>query len=269
MNERRDNDRSRELIGAGADIAGGIAGAAIGIVVAGPAGALAGAAGGPAAAHTLRKVATELARRVLGRREEVRVGATIAYAATKIEANLNDGLCLRDDDFFDDSTRDRSAAEEIAEGVVLAAQREHEERKIPFYGNLLANVAFDRDIGRAKADVLIRIAERLSFRQLCLLAYLARIDRYAPEDESAAVSWLLAEDVKVELDELFAWRLTAARGDDVPLMSPRFLTLNETGALLHDLMELSEIETEEIDALAESFGLWPPPRAQGGPSKSQ
>jgi hypothetical protein len=47
--------------------------------------------------------------------------------------------------------------------VLLAAQREHEERKLRFMGNLIANLAFHPEIDRGYANYLIRLAEKLSF----------------------------------------------------------------------------------------------------------
>ena len=49
---------------------------------------------------------------------------------------------------------DRSFADEIIEGVLLAAQREYQEKKLPLYGNLLTNIAFRSDIDRVTANRL-------------------------------------------------------------------------------------------------------------------
>jgi hypothetical protein len=38
---------------------------------------------------------------------------------------------------------DRGVAREILEGVLLAAQKERQEKKVTLYGNLYANIAFD------------------------------------------------------------------------------------------------------------------------------
>src|ERR1051326_659774 len=64
----------------------------------------------------------------------------------------------------------RSTAEEIAEAVLVAAERDHEERKLRYYGNLLANLAFSDGIDRAEANLLTRLAQGLSYAQLCLLS---------------------------------------------------------------------------------------------------
>jgi len=138
------SDALNSLIGIGSDIAGGVAGAAIGLIAAGPEGAVAGGAASPLIKHTLRRIAIEIKQRILGQREVIRIGATLAYAAAKIKEKIEAGQQIREDDFFKEQEGERPAAEEIAEGVLLAAQREHQEKKLQFYGNLLANIVFRR-----------------------------------------------------------------------------------------------------------------------------
>jgi hypothetical protein len=52
----------------------------------------------------------------------------------------------------------------------MAAQREFEERKIIFLGNLVANIAFDDSITRPLANQLISI----SYRQMCIMSLFAQ-----------------------------------------------------------------------------------------------
>ncbi len=58
--------------------------------------------------------------------------------------------------------------------MILAAQRGAEEKKVRFYGNLLANLAFEQDVDRSKSNFLLRLGEQLSYRQLCLLSLFAQ-----------------------------------------------------------------------------------------------
>ena len=77
----------------------------------------------------------------LSPREERRVGAVVLVAAAAIQEKIDSGRRPRDDGFFDPQPPDnRSSAEEIAEGALIAAQREHEEKKILHLGYLLANI---------------------------------------------------------------------------------------------------------------------------------
>jgi hypothetical protein len=67
-----------DMVQLGSEIAGGAAGAAIGLF-GGPVGAIIGGASGPMIVRAIW-AATEFARRQLGYREKVRVGATVAFA---------------------------------------------------------------------------------------------------------------------------------------------------------------------------------------------
>src|SRR5215212_4639843 len=85
MTKDRDNDEQiRDLIETGTDITGGAVGAAAGLLIGGPAGALA-----------LRYLASEFTHRVLGQREEARVGAVLEFAAEKIQQNIEQGQQVR------------------------------------------------------------------------------------------------------------------------------------------------------------------------------
>lgn len=167
-----DDDTERKVSGmitAGADIAGAAAGGAIGFLLGGPAGAAAGGAGGAAAAHALRNIGEQAADRLLSPREKVRVGGALAIAASKISGRLGRGETLRTDGFFDPRYNGRSDAEEIAESVLLKCQREAEERKVPYMAFLIGNIAFDDQTSPGLAHQIVKTAEDLTYRQLCIL----------------------------------------------------------------------------------------------------
>src|SRR5687767_3997284 len=120
-----------KLVNAGAEIAGGAIGAALGFFAGGPIGAAALGAGGAAIATALKHIGEEASKRLLGPREQVRVGGVLAMTAAEVKERLNAGDKVRDDDFFEDKIGGRSDAEEVAESVLLKSQREAEERKLP------------------------------------------------------------------------------------------------------------------------------------------
>jgi hypothetical protein len=113
------------------------------------AGALTGASSDPfvgvgtsiVVTETLRKIGTEVRKWKLGPREEKRIGAIFLYTSRALEQRLASGESLRTDGFFDLDATGRSTADEIAEAIVLATEREHEERKIPNLGQLYAFIA--------------------------------------------------------------------------------------------------------------------------------
>ena len=108
-----------------------------------------------------RRVGGEFVQRVLAPREQLRIGALLALAATAVRERLDAGEQRRQDDFFAAGGKRRSTAEEITEGVLLVAQREHEESKIP----LLAAIPFHPEVDRRYANLLVRLGEDLSYAQ--------------------------------------------------------------------------------------------------------
>ena len=96
-----DKDRIREFVEPGSEIAGNVAGAAIGLMTAGPVGALAGAACGPVITSVFKRTCLELYDRVTSKREKIRAGAAAAYALTQIDERIQQGEQLRDDGFFE------------------------------------------------------------------------------------------------------------------------------------------------------------------------
>src|SRR6266851_208690 len=117
-------------------LVGSVAGAGLGLVVGGDLGSLVGAGAGPAVTQALQRVGDEVTSRRLSPRQRARVGSVIWYTTAKIKANQDGGAAVRSDGFFDAQQDDRSAAEEIAEAVLLAAEQEYEERKLRYLGNL-------------------------------------------------------------------------------------------------------------------------------------
>jgi hypothetical protein len=169
-----------QLLALGVEITGGLAGATAGLVVAGPAGALGGAALAPSVTRVLRSGA-EFFHRHLSHREMVRVGAVIGMAAHYLLQAQAQGRQVRSDGFLDgvDETTGRSPGTEIVEGVLQVAQREYEERKLPYLANLMAEIALRPDVDRPTANLCIRSANELSYRQLELLSFFYRL-KYFP-----------------------------------------------------------------------------------------
>ena len=191
LEPRRDeNVAVKKLIDAGSDMAGGAVGAAVGTLFAGPPGAVGGAVGGAAFSHVIRAVAGEFAGRLQGQRERARAGALLALTAAEVLQRLDHSERLRSDDFFDDMPGDRSTAREIAEGVLIAAQRDHEERKLGArYAAMLANLcmadAQSAGIDRPMANLLLSLARSLNYQQLCIIEALHKRGPAVPPDDAS------------------------------------------------------------------------------------
>ena len=172
----------RRLIERGAEIAGGgfsgIAGTATGFLFGGPEGALIGGAVSSSAAIALRWLGAEISSRLLGSREQQRIGYVYALAASEISERIKGGAEVRQDGFFDLDDRDRSDATEVWESVLMKSQREPEEFKLPYMAHLLSNLAFDSGISANMAHQLTKAAEALTYRQLCVMKLTSEKDLF-------------------------------------------------------------------------------------------
>ena len=144
------------------DVTSASVGGLTGLVLAGPPGIVAGAA--------VASVLKEAIKSALDRAATQRAVTVFTLASKRICAERESGKQLRADGFFDDSVSGRSAAADVLEQIMQAVQQESEERKLPFIASLYASIAFREDVDRGMANLLVRTAEQLSYRQLCLLS---------------------------------------------------------------------------------------------------
>ena len=239
--------------GLGAEALGSLAGATIGLLAGGAEGAIVGAAAAPIFTH-MSQALHDFAQRLLGQQERVRVSATMRFAESKIATNIANGLSVRQDDFFYEKPDERYASSEIIEGVLLSAQRDHQERKIKYYGNLLANIAFRPDVDTDLANAIIRKAEQMSYRQMLILALAMRVNELdshykgdtwnisqARDSDSAA----LLQDIQ-ELTQMAL--IPGDRLDDRGLVSTR-MEVTILGILTFELLSLEEVELYELKKL--------------------
>lgn len=251
--EKKVSKSIRELLDVGSEITGGTSGAAIGLLAGGPVGAILGAASGPIITKGFKKIAVEIAHRLLGHREKARVGATISFSAEKIEMNLKNGFKIRHDDFFkNDKNSKRSSFDEIMEGVLLTAQREYQEKKLIYYGNLLANIAFHPEIDKGQANLLIKLGEELSYRQLCLLSLFINLNKSILRDTDYRNEKQIDQSLVAILHEIYDLYLRGLLNcSGITLLGiadivPSKMNVQGMGANLYKLMELNNFDA--IDA---------------------
>lgn len=168
------DDKAKQLIEAGTEIAGAAVGGALGFLAGGPLAAASAGAFGVVIAKGAGKLLTDVANRHLSQREEIRVGAAAAFALSIIQDRLKEGEKPRDDGFFTSRTGGRSSAEEIFEGVLHKSKNEHEEKKVRIFASIFANIAFTSGLRVGEANHILQIADNLTYRQMCLLALFHR-----------------------------------------------------------------------------------------------
>lgn len=253
------------LVNAGSEIVGPAMGAVIGFLFGGPTGAAIGGASTQLLKRGIIEVGNDIAERFLSEREKIRIGGVIIYATIKIQEKLAAGKMLRDNGFFEPpSTRhpacteipfvERPPTKEVIEGILLAVQREHEEKKVPFLGNLLANILFDPTIDKAQSNLMVRISKSISYRQLCLLSIFAHTAdfelRKKDYRESGAELTYKQISLLQEISDLWTQGILNCSGEPnlgLTDVNPSKMKIQGVGVLLYKLMELWRIDNTDIE----------------------
>jgi hypothetical protein len=250
------HSRLRSLISGSVEIAGGAVTGALGFFAADPLGAALLGVSGSVAAMILKNVGDEAAERILGPREKVRLGAALAISASDIQDRIEKGHMLRNDGFFDPKADGRSDAVEVAEGVLQKAQREVEERKVPYMGYLLSNIAFAPDISPAMAHQIIKASEHLTYRQLCILKLSVEKQAFSLRTADYRGSSSFSKELYQILYECLDLyhRGFVSIGGEVAFgptdIAPAKLTVQGMGADIFNLMRLASIPNDDLVPIA-------------------
>lgn len=238
----KDKDKKfNELIELGCSMLGSTIGSIIG-----PAGLVIG----PLAGYVFKKVGTQIADTYLSQLQKERIAKTLVNAIFKDKSNNDDrNKKIRGEEYFKSSSDDRSDAEKVFESILLKARDEYEEKKLIYYSNLMANLAYS-NVPFEKANALIKIAGSCSYRQLCIIRYLCE------HEELNVTNWEnlfndelydTGDDLFLEIRQLVNFRIIVQTGIRFRLGK---LKLSPLGRNLYDLMELSSIYSEDLDSLA-------------------
>ena len=254
---------------------GGATGSAIGIGLASiafPGSEEIGAVVGSAAGNLLSGLGQDFWERHLSHREKQRLGNVFRVIVTEIHRRREAGESVRTDGFFDKKQGDRSDAAEVAESVLLKAQREPEDKKIEYMGHLFASIAFNPEISVQMAHQLTKIAEQLTYQQLCILKLSVVKDKYGLRGKDYRdhddfgkdlypVLYACAElydkeyinfggEADFHIGEHMDYGATIHR---LTRAKPGSMTLQGIGEDLFNLMKLSLIPKEDIAPIAEQL----------------
>ena len=268
-------DGMRQLLKHAPGTVGGATGSAIGIGLASiavPGSEGIGAVVGSAAGNLLSGLGQDIWERHLSRREKQRLGTVLGVMVAEIHRRREAGESVRTDGFFDEKHSGRSDATEVAESVLLKVQREPEEKKIPYMGYLPSSIAFDSEISAQMAHQLTKIAEQLTYQQLCILklsvvkdAYSLRNKDYRDHDDFGKdlypLLYACAElydreyinfggEADFHIGEHIDYGATIHR---LTRATPGQMTLQGIGEDLFNLMKLSEIPDQDIKPIAEQL----------------
>lgn len=224
------------------------------------------------AGTTFAEVGSDIVARVMSPRQTARVGAVFFVAGAEIKALEVMGHRVRTDGFW---AGEHSTGSEFAEGVMLAAMDSFEERKLPYLAKLLANVATHDEIDGTTANYSIRVAEGLSWLELCLLGVLARPNDFPLPDGSLgkATDWYGGTVHRAWVDLSDAHHLIhSPRAFTIPSRIATFdnrLSRTEEspqGLLVTKLMDLGTIPAEDLRPVWEALVADPGPVTESTPA---
>ena len=228
-------------------------GAAIGTAIAGPLGAVTGALAGTVIEKGLLWAGNEIKTRVLSPKEDERIGMVYAYIAEKINCNLIAGKVFRTDSFFDAHENERSSNEEILEGVLLTAQKEYEEKKLRYLANMYANLPFNEAVNPRMANMLIKLASELTYRQYIILHVVnmfqnSKYNVEAKKEPYESLAGFKTMTIATEIFDLYRRTLIHSSEAllDAAAINPSKLTLVGYGELMFELMELDGMKDDTI-----------------------
>jgi hypothetical protein len=164
-----ESSRFDRAIEGGAELLSQTLGAAAGIVS--PDAALAGPAVAWMSLPLLRR-AGEAVVNMVSRRGADRAGATLLVIRADAVEHAEQGETPRSDGFSESRDGYRPDSDELLEGVLMYAAASYEERKIVLLGHLYDGIAFDATVTTEEGHYLLKVADRLTYRQLVALAAL-------------------------------------------------------------------------------------------------
>ena len=254
-----DKNKLKKYLETGADIAGGIAGGAIGLI-GGPAGAILGGGLGVALTSGVK----EIVNRNLAEREKSRTAASVAYIFTGIQNKLDSGIQVRQDSFFD-SSNGRSSAEELFEGVLLKCKDQYQEKKIKYISKIFEKATFDTGISPETANQILSMAESFTYRKYCVISFFAQKETLYNTDElmKEVYSWYPNAEFSFELEilkqDIFELvNLGIIDQNNLMMVTrneviPENFKLTKIGQALYELMDLNEIPKEDLDPIFEEL----------------
>lgn len=206
----------------------------------------------------VKKGIDEMAERKLSSREKIRAGAAIALVISGIKNNLDNGLELRQDNFFDDDTLNRSKANELFEGVIMKCKNEYEERKIQYISNIYTNVIFNSSIKPNNVNQILNTVDKLSFQQLTILALVGKNknnqlslkqDKYGDDEIIDNERAFLLQDFAALNSYGLIERSDYSAIFDFTSIIPGGMQLTSIGETHYELLGLSDLNIDDLDYL--------------------
>lgn len=251
-------EKTKNLISHGGDLAGSAIGGALGFFAGGPILAGVGAAVGTFLGKTFISIGADIHDSYLSPKEEVRIGAATAIALSDINKKLLSGQEIRNDSFYQGSDNKRSDAEDILEGTLLKCKAAYEERKVQHAGKFFSNISFDKEINSQMACYFLQVFEKLTYRQLCLLNVFNRVGNQLRTTSLKGIRtggelWWILQEIQ-ELKDLNL--IYQTDGNQKPTMVwglgelvPSYLYATTLGISFHKLFDINSINDDELNEI--------------------
>lgn len=258
MENKDKGNKIEDVIESASAMGGAIAGGMVGLV-GGPAGVIVGVFAGSVVGNVLERAGKEIKDRLLSKSEEKKIQTVYDLTREKIQKRMGEGKSVRNDGFF--SNDERSGADEVFEGLMFAAQKEAEEKKLPYMANLFSNIAFDKTISREEANQLIKVAQEVSYRQLVIMQIIIffqlgrnTFGKLNPSPETpretayGSVNGYDNISILTEINDLYRKGIVHSSSIifDVASINPSQLILAGVGVQLYRLMELDKVPLDDI-----------------------
>ena len=195
-------------------------------------------------------VIKEVTARLLSPRERIRIDAATDVATYRISSRLLAGHICRSDGFFDTVEYRGSPSQELLEAVLLKARESFEEKKVRHLGLFYANLAFADYVSPQTAHLLLKQLERLSYRQLCLIALVGAKESLdteplrRPNHSDPELEALKREEMDLHSTDLGTSGLLSGAG-------PWVDQLSVLGKVMYDLAGLEDVSVADKTALEE------------------
>jgi len=118
---------------------------------------------------SIGEVASDTLNKKLSERERIRTNMAYQYFVEKLNLHQENGLMIRDDEFFRFSVGRRKKFEELFEAILLKSKDQYEEEKVKFFSNLYANGCIDTSLTPQTISLFIVILDKLTFHHLDVL----------------------------------------------------------------------------------------------------
>lgn len=146
----------------------------------------------------------------------------------------------------------------------MAAKREPQEKKLEYFGCLLAQIAYHDEISAETAMVMVNMAERLTWTQYALISMVGRKDEFGLEgiEVGKGIGSWKGWAIHQELQAMgpFGLSIMGAPAKETPTlklglfnMDLADFALGNGGRLLYEFLGVSDIAADEINSLIEAL----------------